>query len=260
MGYEVSITYDLPITYKGIKLYPVTVKDYLLFTAYSQCFLIDKNSIPDPKIIAMSELEYLYYLASKDVESMPYLICFDRILAMSLKDDKSFESLQESMKRYRYDKKKKPVFRIGEQLYNYKDYLEIKQIICQQNFVELPDENISKAVRDSLEQAKKYKEKISGTKPASLEDYIISLATVTGWTFDYIYSLPVRKFIRSIRRFDNYVHYKIYLSASMSGFVEFKDKSIIKHWLTDIDTDDKYGDVSIDLDEMENKVNTESAK
>jgi hypothetical protein len=46
----------------------------------------------------------------------------------------------------------------------------------------------------------------------------------------------------------------------MSGMVEFKDTSFIKHWLTNIDDTDKYGDVSVGLEDMQSKVSMESAK
>ena len=122
------------------------------------------------------------------------------------------------------------------------------------------DKNISKEVRDSLEKAKRYKEKLSGTTPASFEDYIISLAVTTGWSYEYIYNLSIRKFFKSIQRLDNLIHYKIYLSASMSGMVEFKDKSFIKHWLSNLENKDKYADVSVGVDAVQNKLSLESAK
>jgi hypothetical protein len=262
MDISYYVTYDLPVPYKGLNVYPVTVKDYLIFTAYSQCFLLEKNTIPDPRVISMTNLEYIYKATEEDFGKTPYLVWFDRLLGLVLKDDKSFENLEESVLRYNYDDKGKPLFKIGDITYDSKDYEELKQIICTQNIIELPDESISKEVRDSLEKAREYKRKQSGEKTGSFEDYIISLASVTGWNFEYIYDMPVRKFIKSIRRTDNLIHYKIYLSASMSGMVEFKDKSFIKHWLTNIDPDekDKYGDVSVDLEAMKGKVSLESAK
>jgi len=72
--------------------------------------------------------------------------------------------------------------------------------------------------------------------------------------------MTIRKFLKSIRRMDNLIHYKIYLAASMSGMVEFKDKSFIKHWLSQLDDENKYSDVSVDLDEIQDKVSLESAK
>ena len=253
-------TFDLPVPYKNIKLYPVSVKDYFYFNLYAQCFSLDKNSIPDIKLISMTNLEYIYYLAEGKETNATYLVYFDRILSLCIKDDDSFQDLNKSIERYGYDEKRKPVFKIGEETYDSKDFEALKEIICEQNLFELPDENVSKEVRDSLEKAKEYKDKISGTKSGTLEDYIISISGITGWSFDYIYNMPVRKFIKAIRRFDNLIHYKIYLSASMSGMVEFKDKSFIKHWLTNLDENQKYGDVSVDLDTVQDKISLESAK
>jgi hypothetical protein len=254
------ITYDLPVPYRNIKIYPVRVKDYALFSAYSQCLTIDKNSIPDPNIISMTYLEYIFSIAENQ-EEKPYLLLFDRLLSLCLPDDNSFENVMESGKRYGYSKEtEKPIFIIGEEIYTSEDFDNIKDIIAQQNMVELIDENISKEVRDSLERAREFKRKLSGIKPASTEDYIISIASVTGWTFEYIYSMSVRKFLKTIRRLDNLIHYKIYLGASLSGMVKFENTDFIIHWLSGLDEDDKYSDVSVDLQEMQDKVSLESAK
>ncbi len=260
MSLDTYTSLDLPVPYRNIKIYPVTLKDYFSFNLYSQCFLVEKNNIPDVKIISMSNLEYVYYASQGNTEQTPYIIWFDRLLSFCLKDEESFEDLSESIKRYKYDENGKPIFYIKGEKYTSKDFDELKRIICEQNLVDLPDENISKEVRDSLDEARKYKAKISGSKSGSFEDYIISLSVSTGWSFEYIYSMSIRKFVKSIRRLDNLIHYKIYLAASMSGMVEFKDKSFIKHWLTDIEDNDKYKDVSIGLDDMKGKISLESAK
>jgi hypothetical protein len=260
MDIEYYITYDLVIPYRDIKIHPIRVKDFLLFSGYSACLTLEKNFIPDPKIISMTELEYIYYSTSQNESRTPYLFWFDRMLSLCLKDDNSFDDIEKSLERYDYDEDGKPFFIIGNKIYASEDFKEIKYILCQQNLIELPDTTISKEVRDSLEEARKYKEKLSGTKPGSFEDYIISLSSVTGWTLEYVYSMPIRKFIKTIRRFDNLIHYKIYLAASMSGMVEFKDKSFIKHWLVDFEENDKYADVSVDLGVMQKKISLEGAK
>jgi len=252
--------YDLPVPYKKLKIYPVTVKDYILFSGYSACLSLDKNSVPDVKIISMSYLDYMFHLAIAEPDGEPHILWLDRILAMCLKDDNSFEDMEKSISRYTKDANGKACIIIGNETYTGYDFNEIRKIICEQNLVSLPDENISKEVRDSLEEAKRYKMRHSGTRPASIEDYIISLSTTTGWQIEYVYSMSIRKFVKSIRRLDNLIHYKIYLSASMSGMVEFKDKSFIKHWLTNIEEDDEYSDVSVDLDKIQGTVSMESAK
>jgi len=259
MNIDKYTTYDLPVPYKKILIYPVTVQDYFAFMTYAECLMTEKNFIPDIKVISMTELEYLYYATQQDMEKTPYILQFDRLLSLCLKEDKSFEKIEKSIERYE-EKNGKPFFIIGDEEYDSNDYAELKKIICEQNSLELPDPTISKEVRDSLEEARKYRQKITGTMPASFEDYMISFATATGWSLEYIYSMTVRKFIKSVRRLDNLIHYKIYLAASMSGMVEFKDKSFIKHWLTNIDDSDKYSDESMDLDTMKEKISMESAK
>jgi len=261
MDINYYINYDLPIPYRNISIYPVTVRDYLLFSYFSASLAVEKNIIPDAKIISMSELEFLFHSIGDGKDSTPpYLLWFDRILEICLKDDKSFESIEKSVKRYMYDEKGKPYFMIGDEKYTTVDFEKIKAIICNQNLVELPDVTVSKEVRDSLEEARRYKQKLSGEVPGSFEDYVVSLTVATGWTLEYVYSMTVRKFIKSIRRLDSLIHYKIYLSASMSGIVTFKDTSFIKHWLLGSADDDKYKDVSVDLDTIQRKVSMESAK
>lgn len=259
MDLQGYLTFDLPVPYKKLLLYPVLVKDYVSLSYYSLCLKTDKNSIPDAKFITMSELEYLYYI-SKTENSVPYVLLIDRLLSLVLRDDDSFSDVSKSILRYKYTKNNKPVFFIGEEEYTAKDFIEIKKIIAEQNDIELPDTNISKEVRDSLEKARDYRRKLHGEKPASLEDYIVSMSVATGWSMEYIYSMPIRKFQKAMSRLDNYIHYKIYLAASMSGMVEFKDKSFIKHWLSNLDAKDKYADVSVDLDALQGKISLESAK
>ena len=253
------ITFDRPVPFKGLQIHPVYMKDYAEFMSFSQVLTLEKNAIPDVEIISMSYLKFIYHMTMKDATEYPYLIMLDRLLSLCLQDE-SFNDIEESLKRYNYTEKGKPFFIINKEVYREEDFNEIKKIICEQNLIELPDPNISKEVRDSLEEAQRYKNKISGTKTGTLEDYIISLSIVTGWTMDYIQSLPIRKFIKAIKRYDNLIHYKIYLSASMSGMVEFKDKSFIKHWLSNIETEDRYKDVTVDLDELKGTISMESAK
>lgn len=256
-----NITYDLPVNYKKLKIYPVKVKDMLYFNVYSHCLTIDKNSIPNPEIIAMTYLEYIYsYVPENTSEGGFYILQLDRLLSLCLKEDDSFSDASKSMDRYGYTKEGEAVFEIKGDMYNSDDFDEIKKIIAKQNMLELVDEDVSKEVRDSLEKAKEYMKKLSGEKNGSLEDYMVSLSIFTGWDFEYIMNMTIRKFIKCIRRMDALIHYKIYVGASVSGFVNFKDKSPLRHWMRDLDDEDKYENVSIDYDEMQNKISFESAK
>ena len=51
------------------------------------------------------------------------------------------------------------------------------------------------------------------------------------------------------------MHYQIYKSAEMSGFVTFKNKDAIVGWMADSETKDKYADVKVDMEEVKEKIN-----
>lgn len=244
--------YDLPVPYKEgteeeLKLHPVTVKNYLEFHIMASCLLLEKNSVADVKVISMSRLQYLYSVAD---ENNKLILLFDGLLRLVLdKPNMSFSPL--------LDDKGKAYFEIDGKLYDSYDFDTIREIISEQNSFELPDERIPKDIRDKMEEARRLREKINNSKMASLEDQMIAVAIYTGWEMDKIYSMTIRKFIKTLKRADHILHSKIYLQASMSGMVEFKDKDTVKHWLAEIE-DNKMHD-TIDLEDVESKVNFSSA-
>ena len=250
---QFSITFDEAIEYRGLKFYPIKVRDFLKFSVFANCLNINKNDVPDVKVISMTNLDYLYYLSETD-ESKPAVIWFDRLLAMVLKDEKSFEDIEKSILRYGYNDKKRAIFSINGELFTSEDYENIKKIISEQNEFELIDQKISKDVRDNYEKVLEYRNRHSGNIPGSFEDYIISLSIYTGWTLEYIYDMKYRKFINSIKRIDALITYEILTAASMSGFVKFDNKSAIKHWLSHIQKRDRYESAKIGLSEMQGKI------
>lgn len=62
---KVCYVYDEPVQYKKLNIYPVRVYDYLNFYSYLDCLQIDKNSVPDIKVISMSYLDYLIKLSNE---------------------------------------------------------------------------------------------------------------------------------------------------------------------------------------------------
>ena len=49
-----ELYYDEPISYKDLIIFPVRMKDYLEFHYAVNCLLVEKNNIPDIKIIVES--------------------------------------------------------------------------------------------------------------------------------------------------------------------------------------------------------------
>lgn len=221
--YERYYMYDNEISYKNIVIYPVLVKNYLEFFYFSECFTLDKNSVNDAKIISMTYLDYLYFVSS---DEKPYIVFFNEILKLITRK----ENLNIS---YGRNAKGKAIFLIDDVEYNSTDFDEIKKIICEYNMVDLPDESIQKEIRDNMKKAQELRSRNNG-KMASFEDQMVCVLISSNMSFDDIYKLSIRKFIKILERADAKLHYKIYLGATMSGMVEFKDKSFIKHWMADL--------------------------
>lgn len=239
--YEIFYIYDNPVPYKNLEIYPVTVKDYMKFHYFVDCLLLDKNSFPDAKIISMTYLRFLYYISGDGNDSLYKLnellkLCLhigeDENISFYTRDDKAF-------------------FYVNDTEYSAKDFDEIAKIICEQNSVDTIDESIQKELRDAMEKAKEIKRKIQKSKMCSFEDQLICIMISTPMKLEDVYNLTIRKFHKIIKRIDHKLHYQIYKTASMSGFVKFKEE--IKDWMTDLENEDMYSDVKVDKDELEGK-------
>lgn len=239
---EEYLIYDEPVPYKELKIYAATMRQYLEFHTYVTCLLYEKNSVPDVNIISMSYLGYLFHLA--EVEKSPALyLCFMLLkMVLHIESDNDIKF---------YQRENKAFFSVKDVEYTSEDFDNIKNIICKQNEIEQVDETIKKEIRDALKKAQEYKMAQNKNKMCSLEDQIICVLISSNLKLDDIYNLTIRKFSKILERIDHKMHYEIYLSASMSGFVEFKDKDAIKHWMCDLTKEDKYADVKVDKDEMQ---------
>ncbi|MFZ2992530.1 MAG: hypothetical protein WA061_02330 [Microgenomates group bacterium] len=237
--YELDYIFDEPVKYKTLRLHPVRMRDYFYFFGVSDILTVDKNSIPDMNIISMSYLDYL--MAYSNDENI-YVQKVLGILSICTKE--------EDISVYKTGENKFTL-NIKKETYTPNDFDEIIKIICEQNLVEVPDFSIQKEIRDRMEEGKRLKSRESGHKMAPLEDQMVSLAMATGVPIESIYNMTFRKFSKALERVDLRMHYEIYLSASMSGFVSFKDKSFIKHWLSDTEKEDTS---MINVQSLENKI------
>lgn len=244
--YDYYLFYDKPIAYKELLIYPATMDKYLDFHFYITCLLLDKNSIPNPAVITMTYLQFLYYMAS--TTELPYLYMFKELLKMVLHID------EDSDLWFGTDPNGKAIFKIRGIIYNSEDLNKITDIIFLQNSIEHIDDTIQKEVRDAMEKAQVYKMKQNEYKMCSLEDQMICVLISTSLKLEDIYKLTIRKFSKILERVDYKLHYEIYLSAEMSGMVKFKDENKIKHWMADLTKSDKYEDVKVDADEMHHKI------
>lgn len=253
-------TFDLPLPYKKLLLHPVKIRDFMEFATFSNVLMFEKNSIKDPemaiKAISMTYLEYVWFLAKQEPMIIKGYLDGLLRLVLNVRENKDFRIDYGILK----DGSNRPFFKIEGEIYDSSDFDELRKLIAEQNMIELPDETIQKDVREKMEEVKKFKEKINKSKVASFEEQLLSISLFSGWTLEEVYNMTYRKFVMSIRRANHIIMSNIYLTASMSGMVTFKDKSVLRSWLVDLSEKDKFEGTMINTESVENKLNFNEAK
>ena len=112
LPYRQQVLNDEPVElFDGLTLYPVKMRDYITFNVCSSILKMNKNATNDPKVISMSYLDYILYLAQKDEEekepgrpNLTELFLQELFLLVTNKDGMSFG--------YGVDEKKKSFIEI----------------------------------------------------------------------------------------------------------------------------------------------------
>jgi len=249
--YEINLIYDTPIEVDGLLLYPITLEKYMEFMLCVGCLLLDKNSIPSVEIISMNYLEYLIHIHKNGNESFSTML--DYLLRLVLHK-------LESRIEFGIDSNNRGFFSIDGVMYNGVTFDHLRKMICIQNSIDLPDENIQKEIRDKADEARRLRSKLSNSKPAKFEDQMVCVLVATGMSMEEVHKLTIRRFTKILERVNAKQQYEIFLAASINGMTKFKDTSFIKHWMTDFDDVDKNRDVFIGMDTITNKVSLEDKK
>jgi hypothetical protein len=238
-----AYAFDKPVEYKKLLVYPAKMQNYFDFNICVQCFLLEKNT--NLEGISKTYLEYLYDLDKKKDENQ-YLQKFDALLRLCLRKD-------DLLIKYGYNDIEKPVFIIAGEIYDSDDFNELRLLICEQNDVEIPDERIQKSVRDSMEETKRLRAKLSGVISPTIEDLVVCVMASTSYTLEEISNMSIRKFGQLVDRIDAKLHYQIFMTAFTSGFVDFKDKSVLKHWMSGKEND-KWKGTTISVESLTDKL------
>ena len=235
-NYYEELTFDDPINYKGLLLYPVSIRKINKFLQSSSVIRIQKEYIPDKEIIKMSYLKFLMTNIDKEKEEYGESLTFD-LLALCFMICMRIEEI--SIRLFIDEDGKTKLILNGVEIdENEFDYL--RKLILYQNLPNYDDELMNPDLKNDLEEADKIKN--GGEETEDFEHLIANLVIGTGMNIDDVKNLPIRKFYIIGQVMDRKLHYSIYKQASVGGFVEFKQP--ITHYLKK----------NIDL--LENKVTT----
>ena len=222
-NYYDELTFDDPIDYKGLLLYPVSIRKINKFLQSSSVLRIQKEYIPDKEIIKMSYLKFIMTNIDKEKEEYGESLTFD-LLALCFMICMRIEEI--SIRLF-IDEDGRAKLILNDVEINENDFDYLRKLILYQNLPNYDDELMNPDLKNDLEQADKIKN--GGEETEDFEHLIANLVIGTGMNIDDVKNLPIRKFYIIGQVMDRKLHYSIYKQASVGGFVEFKQP--ITHYL-----------------------------
>ena len=250
-----NLTFNKPVEYNSkIILYPVKMENIYEFNLYKNVLTIRKDALfPEKEIIKMEYFQFIKFLCMNfdfaqknkdkcDTKNYPFLYDYlINLLSIVCNDNKKIVFNTNTLDIY-----------INGELLTNEIFEDLRRIIIIQNDIDFnPDEFINIDTLRSLEKAKAF-ENSKNDENQSIEDAVDSLVIALHLSEEYISNMSIRKFWRYIKRVNKFNDYQIYQTATASGMVTFKNP--IKHWMSSIEIENKYANVTSSEEEIRSKL------
>lgn len=241
-----------PIPYKNLFIYPVKTIYYIFFHTLAECFFINKYDSKIDECMGMNPLQFLFYRNSdKGIDNaMNYLPLLEHLLLMCLNKSQTMENGKRTIEFV--EKNKKQFIRIENKDFGWRDFEKIRDIICEQNCIQLPDWKIHPDIRKKLKEKDELMARINKQKIASFEELIDCLMLASGYSEEYILNLSIRRFTNLLKRYDIMKNYE--LMTILTPNMDKKDREKIMSWNCAIPKQDQYLSKVTNLSEIEKQI------
>lgn len=254
-------TFDEPVPFCGLFIYPVTVRNYATFLSVSECLRLNKNETPQG--VRMSHLDFLLSKITDKENGRTWTAKFSKLLELifhienGLKCNKcgkfitfgEFLSCQknistnkidfscdcggefEEMIKYKTDEKtkRKKLIIDGKEI-NTNDFNLLRKVPLYQNLPDYFDDSwVHPELRKDQEKKQELLAKKNGDTYASLERKIVCITAKSNYTINEIYNMTMRKFIMLLSVIDDAMTYETSMLGLMTGMVS--SKKPIEHWV-----------------------------
>lgn len=236
---------DNPIPFKEkLYIYPIKVKDFYSFNSFIDIFLIEKNKIPEVRIIQMNYLQFItrelfrsneLYNGYKIGDLWNYK--FFSLLSLVFKKDTSDIVLKE-------DENGKVYIKIEDVEINAKEFDELRKIVLFQNIYDYDDTEMSDDFRKVVEEY--YALKSKGIKDITLEDKIDVVMKSLRADIEQISNMTYRRLCKQFQLAIDEIDYIV-------GCYGYTREKPPEHWIYKSNKG-KYDDVFIDADSFKNKI------
>lgn len=242
---------DEPVPYKGLLIYPILVKQYYDFSVSYDVLCIEKNKIPDVKVIQMNYLDFLcerlmsdtteikdgYTVGNYYIEKLYLVLCvcfrLDQRQINIIRDDKHWNLV------------------INGVTINSQEFDDIRRIIMYQNIYDYFDEYIDPDFKKAVDEF--YEIKNRGLKNPDLELKISAITAMSGITKKDILLMTYRELENVFHSCLDKMEYQMMHTAELSGNVKF-DKPI-DHWVYKRKKN-RYEDAFVSADAVKDKISS----
>lgn len=255
---EIFYAFDKPISYKDLTLYPVTMKHCTIFTILSNCLTIRKNGSGDIRAITMSYLDYIFYLSfekNKEYYAQWLISLLELCLHKGeyvcngdgekvLRKGKPISTIEIFVNEegkyniaiFNLDLTEEYLARETDgfdkrfyHIYDSTDFTKIREIICKQNNLEIPDETIHPDIQAKIDEYDEIQRRKNKDEICSLESQINLYMTISGLPKHEIEKLSIRAFGNAMERLGIFTDYC--LATLLSPNMDKKDRKKILSWL-----------------------------
>jgi hypothetical protein len=232
-----------PQEYKGLKIFPIKIKDMKYQTLIGQIMMIPKNSIPDKDILKMS---YLYFLMT---------------VVASMKERKSEDELENNLKellshitrkevnieykitKFKSEDKINYILKIGNVAISEEEFDDIREIVLKQSGFSIEYVN-----EYNPELERKMSLIPSPIENMTLSDQIFSFCVLTGKNPLEIADYTIYQMQGMMERIVILMDYKLYKPLEASGQITIKGNNEIKHYLSHLGKKGRYDSILVKKD------------
>ncbi len=227
--------FDEPIPFKGLLIYPILLKQYYDFKVSYDILCIEKDKIPNPKIISMKYLDFIFSVVALDTNFVDEKHDFTKgkynieklILILCLSLHVVADDIRIIMSNGHYK------LIINSIEINSDDFDDFRRIILYQNLIDYNEEFVNPEVKEAMNEY--YRSKNKGIVMPTLEDKMSVISAVNGLSKKDFIEMTIREFDMIFEKCVDLVDYKIYKTAESSGNVKFETP--IEHWVYHKPTD-----------------------
>lgn len=268
------MAFDKPVEYEGFKIYPIKAKDYYDFVNNYIVLKMEKNKVPDVKIIQMSYLEYLFRIICEDesaknaflvVLRLSFGIEFSQKKMMPYNDPITNEAFHKGaflqlvnknsdIARYYINGYGVQFVIEGNRVYlllfgkriSASQFDEIIRIIFYQNDYSYDDSPMSADFKRVVDEY--YSLKNKGLVSPTIEDKMIDIMSQTGLTKEKLCEMPIRTIDKLLVTIQDAINYRI----SHTYNILSTEKNDIDDWVVK-KKKERYSEVFSSTDEIESK-------